>query len=210
MNYIGLFILIFGLGSSNCHHNRQIIEKQSTTTVVVDVQKEKEEIRQLIQQVLSWSESNESIDILPVLMDSKLSVYTGFDMNKHKDNLAKLRETDLFTKEFIENYNQIILTLDRKLQSKEFEEWLVGDLPPFKFVNDIDPWCLCQGFSPEQFDDVVVVKMDSNSGELIWNWKKGTDWLNFKFMVVKEDNKWKVSYMQGFDYKEGIRKEGEI
>jgi hypothetical protein len=210
MNYLGLYILILGLGFSSCHQNKPKIEKQVTTIEVVDIQKDKEGIQKLIRQVLTWSESNESIDLLPVLKDRKGRIYTGFDMNKHKANLAKLRETGFFAKEFIENYNQIILTLDQMLRSKEFDEWFVGDLPPFKFVNEIDPWCLCQDFSPEQFNNVSIVKIDSKSGELIWNWEKGTDWMDFKFMVVKEDNKWKISYMQGFDYMESTKKDGKI
>jgi hypothetical protein len=185
-------------------------EKQTENLKVANVQKDKEEIQKLVRQVLNWSESKESIDLLPVLTNSQDSIYIGFDMDKLKENLNKLKGTGFFSSEFIENYKQVILTLDGKLRNKEYIEWLVGDLPPFKFANDINPWCLCQGFSPEQCDDVEIIKIDSKSGELIWNWKKGTDWMNFKFKVVKEDNKWKISYMQGFDYKESTKKDGEI
>lgn len=209
MNCFGLYILIFGLGFSSCHQNNQSIEKYSTKEVA-DVQKEKEEIHTLMRQVLRWSESKESIELLPVLKDSKGNIYIGFDTNKHKANLTKLRGTGFFANEFIENYNHIIQTLDQRMRNREFEEWLVGDLPPFKFVNDINPWCLCQGFSPEQFADVKIVQIDSKSGDLIWNWEKGTGWVDFKFKVLKEDGKWKISYLQGFDYKESTKKDGGL
>lgn len=205
-----LIVTVFSISSCVNAQNKQKTEQQTENIEVTVVQKDKEEMQKLIQQALIWSESKESIDLLPVLTDSKDSIYIGFDMDKLKENLYKLKVAGFFSAEFIENYNQIILTLDRKLRNKEYIEWLVGDLPPFKFANDIAPWCLCQGFSSEQFDDVEIIKIDSKSGELMWNWKKGTDWMDFKFSVVKEEDKWKISYMQGFDYKESTKKDGEI
>jgi len=204
-----LIVTVFSVSSCVNAQNKQKTEQQTKNIEVTDVQKDKEEIQKLIQQVLNWSESKESIDLLPVLTDNKDSIYIGFDMNKLKANIKKLRESNFFTNEFIENYNQIILTLEGKLRTKELV-WLVGDLPPFKFANGINPWCLCQGFSSEQFDAVEIIKIDSKSGELMWNWKKDTDWMDFKFSVEKENNKWKISYMQGFDYKESTKKDGEI
>ena len=171
-----------------------------------DVQDDKAEIQKLMQQILTWSESKESIDLEPVSV--KEGVYV-FDMFKLKENLDKLRETGFFSTEFIENYNKIILALESKFRKKEFIDWLEGDLPPFKFANDIDPWCRCQGFSFEQFDEIKIVKIDDKSGEMIWIWKKGSDWVDFNFRVAKESGQWKISYMQGFDYTESIKANGE-
>ena len=124
MTYIALTIFILGLllfGSSQA--------KIKTTSATDD----KEEIQNLIRHVLKWSNSKQSINLLPVLTDNKESFYIGFDLDKHKANIEKLRETNFFTTEFIENYNQIILTLDRKLHIGEFERWMVGYLPTFIF-----------------------------------------------------------------------------
>lgn len=200
-----IIITIMCITSCVCGQTNQKSEKQTQNLEVTDVQKDKEDIRKLILQVLSWSESKESIDLLPVLTDNTDRKYIGFDMDKIKGNLLKLRQTCLFSSEFIENYNQIILTLDRKIKNKEYDNWLIGELPPFKFANEVDPWCLCQGFSLEQFDNIEIIKLGSTSGELIWNWKMIADWQNIKFRVVKEDNKWKISYMQGFDYEESTK-----
>ena len=120
-------------------------------------------------------------------------------------SLHKLRQTGFFASEFIENYDQIIGTLDRKIRNKEFDEWLVGDLPTFNFVNDISPWCLCQGFTPEDFGDIEILKINSISGEMVWKWKRGSSWNDFKFRVTREDNKWKISYMEGFDLNESTK-----
>ena len=133
-------------------------------------------------------------------------------MEKLKTNLEKLRETGFFATEFIENYNQILITLDRKLRNKEFEfeSWFVGDLPIFKFANGSNPWCFCQGYSESQLNGIEIIKLNDKSGELKCKWTEGSSWIDFKFNVVKEDNKWKISYMQGFDFEEGTKSSSEI
>jgi hypothetical protein len=203
---------------SICVHaqNSQKTEKQSVNLEVTDIQKDTEEIQKLIQQVLSWSESKESVDLLPVLVDSKDSVYVGFDMDKLKENLNKLKETSFFSSEFIENYNQIILTLDRKLRNKEYIEWLVGDLPPFKFANDCNPWWNGQEYFSLQIVIVEKISLSKDEGEFFFKCGRmgkecsGLEGYKTRFRVVKWENKWKISYMQGFDYMESTKKDGEI
>jgi hypothetical protein len=178
---------------------------------------DKEEIQNLIREMLSWSSSKNNSDILPVLTDSKDSMYIGFDLTKLKVNLDKLKTTNFFSSDFIENYNQIILTLDKKIRNKEFDKWSTGELPPFSFANDVDPWCLCQDVpydtpNPWSLVEVEVINLNDEKGELNWKWGKpelngSTDWKDFryKFKVKKENGKWKISYLQGFDFKESIR-----
>jgi len=196
--------------------NDQKTEKQTANFEVTDIQKDTEEIQKLIQRVLSWSESKESVDLLPILADSKDSVYVGFDMDKLKENLNKLKETSFFSSEFIENYNQIILTLDRKLKNKEYIEWLVGDLPPFKFANDCNPWWNGQEYFSLQLDIVEKINLSKDEGEFYFkcgsmgNDCSGLEGYKTRFRVVKRENKWKISYMQGFDYLESTKKDGEI
>ena len=206
MKYIKLTVLVIGLLLFGCYQSK------SRTTSATD---DKEQIQNLIRQVLNWSESKKSIDLLPALTDSKDSICIGFDFNKHKLNLDKLKETNLFAKEFIENYNQIIQTLDRKIRNNEFDKWNTYELPTFIFANDVNPWCLCQDVpydKPNPWDlvEVTVIKLDYEKGELTWTWGK-SEWskdFGYKFRVSRENGKWKIAYMQGFDFKESTRKDG--
>jgi hypothetical protein len=167
--------------------------------------------------MLNWSESKNSINLLPVLTDSKDSSCVGFDFDKHKLNLDKLRKTNLFAEEFIENYNQIILTLDKKIKNREFEKWNIYELPTFNFANDVDPWTLCQDVpydNPNPYDlvEVIVIKSDNEKADLNWTWGKlelnsDKSWKKFtyKFRVVKENSNWEIAYLRGFDFKESTR-----
>ena len=221
MKYIRFATLIIGFIFLGCNQKRETNSSavSKTDNVYTTVSSnDKEEIQKLIRQVLNWANAEKSFDLLPGLKGSNDSIYIGFDMIKHKLNLDKLRKTGFFATEFIENYNQIILTLDRKLRNKEFE-WKVGELQTFTFANDVDPWTLGQDVpydKPNPWDliEVDVIHLNSEKGELVWKFGKpelntGTGWKEFryKFKVAKENGKWKIAYLQGFDFKESTRKD---
>jgi len=199
------------LGCNQLSESKDLTATKNSTVVSSD----KEEIQKLIRQVLVWQESKNTIDLLPVLADNKDSIYIGFDLEKHKTNLGKLRETNFFAGEFIENYNQIILTLDRKMKNKEFDNWLVGDLPPFIFANDVNPWCLCQDVpydkpNPWESVEVKFISFEKGKAVLTWTWgnSKWSKDFKYKVQVCKEGGRWKIIYLQGFDYLESTRKDG--
>lgn len=221
MKIPGLLTLIAGLVFLTCNQTNSttLVKIQHTQNLQPD-NKDKEEVQVLIRQVLKWAESKKSIDLLPALTDSKDSTCIGFDLNKHKANLDKLRETNFFASEFIENYNQIILTLDRKIKNNEFDKWNTYELPPFVFANDVDPWTLCQDIpydkpSSWNYVEIEIVNLNNGKAEAVWKWGKlelntSPDWKEFtyKFKAVKEDDRWKIAYMQGFDFSKVTQKEG--
>ena len=216
MKQIKLTTFIFGLLLFGCNQSdtkTALVTEEKVSTSVND----KEQIQNLIRQVLDWADTKNSIDLLPVLTDSKDSIYIGFDLEKHKQNLDKLQQTNFFTTEFIENYNQIILTLDKGIRSGNYDQWLVGDLPTFIFANDHSPWCNCQDNDDWNKVEVRVIKLTDNEGELEWTWGNlsadtHSSWKEFayKFRVVKENDKWKIVYLTGFDFKESTRKDGQL
>jgi hypothetical protein len=152
-----------------------------------------------------------------MLTDSNDSIYLGFDLNKHKQNLQKLKETDFFANVFIDNYNQIILTLDKGIKNGDYEQWFVGDMPTFIFASGANPWCDCQDNMEWNKVEVKIKSLDDKKGELEWYWgnlgaETHESWKEFSydFSVIKENNKWKIAYMKGFDFKESTRKDGQL
>lgn len=209
------FSFLFSCGSNNPAAIIEQAEHQQQ-----DTSKDKQDIQNLIRQTLVWANSTNGIELLPVLKDSNDSIYIGLDINKHKDNIEALRKTGFFAEEFIKNYNQIILTLDRKLRNNEFEQWLVGDLQTFRFANDIDPWCSCQDIpydEPSPWENVAIeiINLNQNKAELSWKWgrldlnsDKSVKEFSYKYSVIKEDNKWKIAYLQEFDFENAVKKDG--
>lgn len=167
------------------------------------------DIRNLMRGMLKWADTCKSIDLLPATA-GKDSICTGFNFNTLDANVSKLRKTGFFSEQFIENYSHIIRTLDKKIKNHQFEPWNIGELPSFSFANDASPWCFCQ--DNLSWDDVEVapVKLTKSDGDFRWNWGKPgikAGWQDFsrKFSVVKVNDKWMISYLQGFDYTESIK-----
>jgi hypothetical protein len=112
------------------------------------------------------------------------------------------------------------LTLDKGLKNGNYDQWLVGDLPTFIFANDVDPWTICQDVpydKPNPFDFIEVNIINADKGEVDWKWGKlelnsDPGWKNFtyRFRVVKENDKWKIAYLTGFDFKESTRKDRQL
>lgn len=179
-----------------------VSESLKTSDGVVDQQ----EIQTLIRQVLKWANSDGAIELLPVVADRNNHAYVGVNMSQHKQNLNKLKATNFFAQEFIENFDRIILTLDKRLKKGGENEWLVGDMAPFSFVG-VNPWCNCQDVPydrPNPWNEVKVevINLQSDKGELVWKWAKtGQEWGKYRFKVVKENDVWKIAYLEGFDFK---------
>lgn len=212
MKYLVL-TLIFGLTFFACNQKAEStissVNKIETIQSTENVD-DKEEIQKLIRQVLHWADSA-NLDLLPAIAETTDSIYTGFDFKIVELNLNKLRETGFFSKEFIDNYNQIILKLDEGMKTKAYDDWLVGEMPTFNFTNDVNPWCYCQetpdeNTNPWDLVKVTIIKLDKDKGDLTWTWGQ-TSWgdLKYPFGVVRENGKWKISYMKGFDYNESIK-----
>jgi hypothetical protein len=230
MKYLIFGAVIFALCLFSCHHGNEHKESKvkvsaikantTETSQSSGTSNDKQEIQDLIRKVLNWSDKKGSFDLLPTLTDTKDSIFVGFDMEKLKVNLEKLKATNFFSSGFVENYNQIILTLDKGLRTNEYGKWSTGELPNFGFANDASPWCLCQDVpydKPNPWDlvEVQIINLDKEKGELHWTWGNpelngSPDWKDFtyKFGVEKENGKWRISYLQGFDFKEGTRKDG--
>jgi len=214
MKIIKILTLIIGLTFLNCNHgnSKETTENEQAEKLQVGKNlKDKEEIQNLIRQVLIWGDSKSNSDLFPAQSDSKDSLYIGVDLSLHVANIDKMIATNYFSPAFIENYNQIVKTLDKKLKNKKNGVWYVGEMPPFNFVSGVNPWCLCQDHLNWESVVVDVIELNSDKGELKWKWgdvEPGyyQSWKEFeyKFRVVKEDDKWKVSYLQGFDFDEII------
>lgn len=200
MKYIEFSMFLLGLTFFGCN------QAESKTTVhpkekIAAPLNDKEKIQNLIRQVYEWHEkqipSNNDM-----LSDEKDSIYIGFNLDQLKQDIENLKETNFFSNEFLDNYYRIYTTLDKKLRNKEIQ-WLVGDLPPFG--NDTNPWCNCQD-NPYNYWQILVLKklnIKNNMATFAWTWGNNFE---YKARAVKENNNWKIAYLQGFDFKEMTRK----
>jgi hypothetical protein len=224
MKSFNSWAFIAGLILGSCNQANTTTETKIEQSEKAVGSKDKIEITTLIRQVLNWAESKKGISVTPVVQDKKGKFWIGFDIAEHKQNLLKLKAANLFAAEFINNYNQLILTLDQQLKKGSYGPWLVGDRQSFNFASNDDPWCSCQDVpydkpNPYDFVETEVMSLDGSQGELNWKWgglgpeyepqaNYDPGWKKFKyrFRVVKENNQWKIAYLEGFDFKISVAK----
>lgn len=155
------------------------------------------ELQKLVRDVYKWRETeNSKPDFDVYLNDKNDTIYAGLDSKMHKERLKELSKTNLFSQEFLDNYNKIATNIDEKMKKKS-AIYYVGELPPFG--NDANPWCNCQD-NPDNYWKTLTIKklnIKGNKADFVWTW--GDDF-EYKTKAKKENSVWEISYLEGFDF----------
>ena len=181
----------------SCKKENKIVEISNSKidkTIEGNISDEKENLQALLRNLYQWQETKSSNNDFNV--NSKDSLYISLNLKDHQIRLDELKKTGFFSKNFVENYNKIGLKIDSGLKSGELE-WAVGELPPFG--NDANPWCDCQD-NPENYWKTLTIqkiKINGDVADLTWTW--GNDF-EYKVTAVKDNNSWKIDYLEGFDF----------
>lgn len=153
----------------------------------------------LTRKLYKWHETESSqVDFAPGEANKKDSIYSGIDWNAHSKRLKELEKTNFFSREFLDNYNALARKIDKDLKNGS-SQWLIGDLPPFG--NDANPWCNCQDNPDNYWNSITLTNIHFDNNKVTYNWTWG-DNFRYKAKARKENGTWKISYLQGFDYKE--------
>lgn len=199
MKRIKLTTLIFGLLLFGCN---QTITKTTSSTDQTSaiVSDDKEKLLQLVRRLYEWHETKSSHNDFEPVADNQDSTYIGLDLKKHEQRLTELKQTGFFADQFLDNYNELGLAIGKGLKSKKLE-WQVGDLPPFG--NDANPWCNCQDNPDNYWQKVTIDKIgfDNNTATFTWTWGENFE---YKVNAIKQNDNWKISYLQGFGFNEYI------
>ncbi len=197
MKSFRLTTLIFGLLLFGCNQsdNKTAPTTSQTSSILSD---DKQNLEQLVRRLYEWHETKSSHNDFDPTADKQDSTYVGLDLKKHEERLAELKKTDFFADQFLDNYNKIALTIDEELKSKKLE-WLVGELPPFG--NDANPWCNCQDNPDNYWQTLTINKimLDNKTAAFTWTWGGNFE---YKVKAIKENDNWKITYLQGFDLNE--------
>lgn len=187
--------------------NKNIDSISENKTEISDKKNDSLELQKLVRDLYKWSETKNSNPDFDVLQKEKTdTIYANLDLNSHKQRLKELKETNLFSNQFLDNYNKIAVTIDEKMRNKSLV-YYIGELPPFG--NDANPWCNCQD-NPDNYWETLTIKklnIKGNQADFVWNW--GDDF-EYKTKAIKENNVWKISYLEGFDFNEFLGNEKQL
>jgi hypothetical protein len=156
------------------------------------------EISTLIKNMYRWYETKSSKgEFIPTTKNPKDTIYSGIDWKAHENRMNELIKTHFFAKDFLDNYQKIASHIDNELKQGH-SEWRIGELPPFG--TDANPWCNCQDYPDNYWNKLTItdIKMLKDSANFKWTWG-GNFYYSVK--VKKELGVWRISYLEGFDYK---------
>jgi len=185
-----VFIISSVLFLTNCTNNK--VESSDSE------QRDKDSVAltKLVRDVYQWYESSPNRFIfVPTAIIESDSSFSEIDLTKLNKDISLLQSSNYFDTHFIDNYKTIGLNINDLLNSGEMI-WHVGELPPFG--NDADPWCNCQDSPDQYWNNITLSNLSIHKNEAAFSWTWGGDF-SYKALAHKENNSWKISYLQGFD-----------
>ena len=186
-----------------CKKTERQTEIETTTTPAATEEtteaQDKEFIDKLVKDMYTWNETrNHEHEFETVVKDGYV---IGYNIDSHKKFLQELGDSGFFAEDFIANMDKILQEQNKLLSSGKLK-WRKGDLGPFS--GDVNEWCGCQD-EPAPYTKLTthIEDMDATTAKLYWNWEGfGKDWAaeHYNIRTIKENGKWKIAYMQGWDY----------
>jgi len=180
-----------------CSFTSFAYSQNTKVTTTTNTKSDSAELKALVVKLLQWHETDHTLDFDPLLKNPKDTIYSGIDWQAHKKRVAELEKTGFFTINFLNNYQNIALHLDKELKQNK-TKYVVGELPPYG--NDANEWCNCQDYPSNSFKHLKIVglKINDNSATFKWTWGDGSF---YSVKAKKENNSWKIAELEQFNIK---------
>ncbi len=177
---------------------------QNQTTAKIDVnksnwQKDSLDVINSVKNVYKWHDSAKlQLPVFDVLVVD--SFQTGLDIPSFDKTYKALKKSQLFSNTFLGNYKEIGELINTRLTTanpKYFNE--------INFVSqDADPWTFFQDDAGQYWDDFKISDFALSSDSASFKWRieeKYTKTDKYLVKLVRENKKWVVSYLDGFNKK---------
>lgn len=200
---LALGFLMTALLMTNCKNLNNSGLKDQGNIKVID-KTDSVSITTLIRELFKWHQNEANQLDFPYKTDSPTdSVYSGIDWKSFNERKKVLEKTEFFSTEFLINYQNVASRMDSAIKQSDPSLRNVEDVPSFE--PEADHWCDCQD-SPDTYWNILTVcdlKIDRDNVSFNWTWGDNSGFVpdKSKAMAKKENGKWKISYLQGFDIK---------
>ncbi|HUH50948.1 MAG TPA: hypothetical protein VLZ11_02495 [Flavobacterium sp.] len=203
MKSLKIIALLFGFLLMSCNESKQeTTEVSDDLNSAIDLEKEGDEIKELMKNLYKWHEQiSSNADFTPLLEHKSDALYIGLDIDALKQRIEELNKAGYFSQEFLDNYHQIGKTIDNRMRDKTLV-WEVGGYPPFG--NGANPWCNCQDVVNNYWDILEIENLAIVSGIASFQWTWGGDF-SYKAKAIKENDQWRIYYLEGFDFDNFIK-----
>ncbi len=108
MKLFYLIILPIGFLFLSCQSENKTTTATETAT---NFEADSVQIQDLVRNLYEWHNTKSTnIDFTP--LETTDSSYSGLDMKRHAERIIELKSTNLFTNEFIKNYDNLAKSID--------------------------------------------------------------------------------------------------
>ena len=101
---IATLLILFSFSSFAYSQDTKVISKTSSST---SFKTDSTELKSLVVELLKWHETDKKSDFEPLLNSPTDTIYTGINWELHKKRVAELEKTSFFTRDFLDNYQNI-------------------------------------------------------------------------------------------------------
>jgi hypothetical protein len=204
MKIKALTLLLITILCVSCNNSKTNTTTKNSTEKTAG--NDKEQIEKLIKSANAWGDSKNGLSVITYYtIDEKTGICTGVDIKKHQLELKKLKNSGYFSAAFIENFNQIGLKRDQMIKTKEIPNWKPNEeIGPF---GSYSSWCNCQEGGDMKKIKIKIISLNEQEGSLSWTWSEPeySKGFEYQFKVVKENGKWKIAYLEGFDFERNTK-----
>ncbi len=158
------------------------------------------ELTKLIRQVYEWHNTNLLEDFPYKYAEKQDSIFIGIDWIKYEENIQLFKQTNFFSSEFLKTHKNIAETLDTSIKKANITLRNSKDGISL-WETGADNWCGCQDY-PEKYWETLTIDsliVNQENADFIWNWDKIHSH-HYKVKAKKEDGKWKINSLNGFNY----------
>lgn len=211
--YFASFTLLIAMAVSGCQSDGDADKKDTAVTAVgtvnqiVQKQNTIEDsilLANLVKTLYKWHVTQKLTfeGFKPVKLNTTDTLYKGIDLFENQKSVDELRGTGLFADSFLKDYRNIALRMDKELRDGS-SIWPANGDPP-TFDNDVDPWCDCQDEPIDDYWKIIKLNnlsINNNEAHFNWIWEGYPAFKDFKYkmVAVRQNNDWKIAYMQGYD-----------
>lgn len=159
------------------------------------------QILEVVQSAYEWQFSSTHLADYPP-KETLNDDITGLDEHRMAQRIAELRDSELFSDKFIQQYEDYVLNIHEGLKEGRLI-WKRGVQP--SFMNKGDPWCHCQDY-PESFwewlslHNLEVLSVDSVSIRVagFFSLSQQSGQHTYRVELILRNGKWRIDSLQGF------------
>jgi len=192
MRKINLIISVLIILYSCYGCNNSIKNETKETQINLDSIK----ISNLIREVYKWYSKNGSQIYFDVIVKDSFQV--ALDTLKFEKSLSKLKGSNYFSSDFIKNYEKIGKSVDNKLRTGKYYNEI-----NFNF-QDYDIWTYSQDNEIDLSENLKVKELVVNGSQATLKWYTDNNDFGYLVKLKKENDTWKVSYLEGLEYKNAV------